>query len=218
MNKTKKSWINLIFALIILIVILVLIPLFLKCPFVKYIISGYLGALGVPEYKTAFVEVLFSFLGSFLAIYGALWTQRQIDTKKDKDDVKKNALIVYYDLKLGFQDLSRIHTEIWNKSNLDNKRQLYFSRNWIENVAVIPLSDESIQKLYETYGDLHTFKQLLSDGISGKNNPEYNRLIKIYFNKSFLDNINSISSANLCIDTYLGQEYVNLLNALKGLA
>ena len=62
--------------------------------------SWFLSPLG--EYGSSYIETLGAILGTFLAITGALWTQRKIDEVQDKKELRESALIVYYDFEFEF--------------------------------------------------------------------------------------------------------------------
>ena len=58
-------------------------------------------------------------IGSFIAIYGALWTQRKIDEKEKKELISKYACVTYYDLYFSLQELIKLFDDTKRKYNLD---------------------------------------------------------------------------------------------------
>ena len=83
----------------------ILIPLVLRIEFVYKAVSWFISPLG--EYGSSYIETLGAILGTFLAITGALWTQRKIDEVQDKKELRESALIVYYDFEFVFNDVKR---------------------------------------------------------------------------------------------------------------
>lgn len=148
---------------------LVLIPLLLKITIVKQSILFLLSFTDNIEYKVAYIELVGAIVGSFLAIYGSLWTQSKIDEKKDKDRQKNSACIIYYDLYFAFKALIEIFDETKRKYNLEeingednvNKfceialgRELHLNKEWITavsrlNDAFSPIEIKQIFKYYD---------------------------------------------------------------------
>lgn len=81
-----------------------------------------------------------------------------IESKRDQLHIKENATIVYYDLILGFKDLIKL-----KKSSMCEPHVLYFSDDWMKNVAALSsvLSPCQLELLYHLYGELHTLKEHL---------------------------------------------------------
>ena len=75
-------------------IIIVISPLIVKIPFVKNIFSWFLYDLG--EMKSDYLAIYQGVIGTFLAITGALWTQRKIDQEKENQEVRKKAKGVLY--------------------------------------------------------------------------------------------------------------------------
>ena len=96
--KKKNSWNLVMFIACFATVLYLLIPLFLKIPFIREICACYLFKLGNSEYKSAFAESIGGLLGSFLAIVAALWTQSYFTKEAEKQAAKEDMRVVYYDL------------------------------------------------------------------------------------------------------------------------
>lgn len=171
MKKTNNN--NYLFRFsLIFIICIVIFPLITKIPFVKEFLRYLLSFTGNSEYKTAYIELLGTIVGSFIAIFGALWTQRKIDEKKALNQKKMHARIIYYDFELAFKDLKRIffETELelkrTQKTSVEDERKtfcqiacgrkLYLNQNWITDVAQLAntIPDHYIEKIYKTYGYL----------------------------------------------------------------
>ena len=91
----------------------------------------------------------------------------QIKKKEDNRDneiVRENALIVYFDLLMGLDDLRKLYSYhvLGEKKYYPNPpKELFFSREWIKNVAVLKnkLSTNDIRTVYNLYGKLLTIKE-----------------------------------------------------------
>jgi hypothetical protein len=90
------------------------------------------------------------------------------EDNKDKEYVRENALIVYFDLLIGLDDLRKLYTYhvLGNKKYyLNPPKELFFSDEWIKNVAVLKnkLSTNGIKTIYDLYGKLLTIRGLLDE-------------------------------------------------------
>ena len=54
-------------------------------------------------------------MGSYIAVYGALWVQRKINEKEKINIQKKQACVIYYDLDFAFKDLIEIFDDTKRK-------------------------------------------------------------------------------------------------------
>jgi len=77
-------------------------------------------------------------------------------TKQEENEkliVKENALIVYYDLLLGLNDIKKLFLSkcIYDVEYIEPKR-MYFSNDWVKNVAIISrdsrINREQINNIY----------------------------------------------------------------------
>ena len=105
--------------------------------------------------------------------------------KKERDNqIRKSAIIVYYDFKFAFDNIIRFLNAYEDKKMRSDSSynmvdfideeftrkyldQLYFYKDWIENVAELieckSFSYNDIKSLYENYGLLLTTKKLVED-------------------------------------------------------
>lgn len=117
------------------------------------------------EYKSAFIGAIGGMIGSFLAITGALWVAKKTAKDENQKEIQKNALIVYYDIKLFFEENNKFVLELGNaisNQKLKEKAAIHISSEWISVVASLNkvLSTEEIEKLYLFYGHLEEMKKL----------------------------------------------------------
>lgn len=197
MNKNRNS--NVLFIIVIAIsVAFILIPLTLRIGWIHCIVSCFLSPLG--EYVSSYIETLGAILGTFLAITGALWTQRKIDEAQDKKELRESALIVYYDFKFAFSDIIRFMNcystrqqkvcntledfEQFKKIKEISHMYIYIDDNWIHNVAKLScsLSSNEIQQIYKMYGDLCTIKRVFNSSINEMSQDDAQSAYSIMFN------------------------------------
>lgn len=165
----------------LIIWILILTPLVLKVPAVKQFALYLLSFTNNSDYKIAYVEFWGTIIGSFIAIFGALWTQKRNDRKEAINRRKKYVSIVYFDLYLAYQDLIEIFRETKQKYRLKNisdedskdkfceiavTRRLYLSPTWIEDFSQMNdvLSQTEISHIYKCYGKLLDIDRAFQSG------------------------------------------------------
>ncbi|MBU3199812.1 hypothetical protein LL037_10515 [Clostridium estertheticum] len=88
-----------------------------------------------------------------------------MEINREQKYFKENALVVYYDLLIGINDFKKIYL---SQYIIDDKyciapKRLYFSGEWIKNVAIISndLDEQERYDIYELYGDFLTIQDLL---------------------------------------------------------
>lgn len=159
---------------IIITAIFLLSPLWLNCEILYSFVSCFLSVLKDQGFKSSYIETCGAILGTFLAITGALWTQREIDRKKELLEIKQAATVIYFDFKFAFDDIftfersyACVPPEIKNQYNdieIFNKYRrgikLYIDSDWIHNVAKLCgiMTNEQIKQIYNIYGTLETIK------------------------------------------------------------
>lgn len=81
-NKNKK---NITFVIMCVITVLfIILPLIMKITFVSDFIAWLMLALKYQEYKSAYLGIIGGLVGSWLAITGAIYTQRKFDKEKEE--------------------------------------------------------------------------------------------------------------------------------------
>lgn len=167
-----------ILVIIIFFLLLFVIPLILRIPFIRQCALFCLSFTDNPDYKIAYVEMWGVIVGSFIAIYGALWTQRKIDEKEKKELISKYACVTYYDLYFSFQELIKLFDDTKRKYNLDRidgedsakklcdialGRKFTFNQNWILDVSQLngTLSETEIKLIYKCYDKLENINRAI---------------------------------------------------------
>lgn len=98
----KKILSNTAYLFIVVCVVALLFvfsPLLIRLPCVydsiRWVLSGFIN----DEYKSTYIEMMGALLGALVAITGAIWTQKVLDKHKYKEQIVRDAHIVYSDFK-----------------------------------------------------------------------------------------------------------------------
>lgn len=148
---------------------------------------------------------------------------KNLEENRDKEVVREQALIVYYDLQRGISYLRDLYISTVKNGISPNPKRLFFSDEWIKNVATLRngLSKEDINIVYKMYNDFLTLQSLLDNPID--KSPEHIELSlvvkdmsKKYFTNFFplhlLDQYTTSSAEDfLEIDFYIILQKIYLL-------
>ena len=150
--------------------LLICSPLLIKISFVYTFVQSILQAFKSRDYKIVYIETIGSLIGTFLAITGALWTQRIVDTNNEQEKAKKIAAIIYYDLSVNIDNFKQILMEVYPEVKLDgptddiksktkfrnsySKNRIYFIPNWRDLIIELQssLSSKQTRELLIIYG------------------------------------------------------------------
>ena len=181
-----------------------------------------------------------SYFGSVGATNKGIKAQNRVFEENEKLIVKENAIIVYYDLLLGLNDIKKLFLNRCVYENIQPKR-MYFSNDWIKNVAIISRDvtiNQKINDIYNLYGELLTIKSFLEEDLTSNNikndmvlgvdriaklimkNETYDRFNINIYNKSNKDKIelDTLINENIITDNFLKKDYRTLLETIKLLA
>lgn len=188
------------------------------------------------EFKTIAVGDYIYWYGSYLmiivtAIFSyVLWKSSERSNKlaeeiknrednRDNEIIRENALIVYFDIFMGLDDLRKLysyHVLVDKKHYLNAPQKLFFSKEWIKNVAILKdkLSTSDIKTIYNLYGKLLTIKGLLDDKVDIK---ELSEVVKGLFLEIFEDRVPGVVNEFELKDIrkILKVEYVILLDTIE---
>ena len=160
---------------------------------------------------------IISGLATLVAVIISLNISRNVQAESE---LRENSLIIYYDLILGSNDLKRLYINSKNKEFMNIPSRMFFSKEWISNVAKISRNIRDTDKLYKLYTDLEIVgeelkskSELLILKDDNFDNVRYEKIIdKIsnrVFSRSFLDsNMNEYE-----YDIKEDELYVDELNA-----
>lgn len=190
-KRNMLFWIALVLA-----VLFVFSPLFLRAPAVKHSLLCFLEPLGDSTFKSSYIETVGATIGTILAITGTLMLQEMIDKKEkiekdeqQKKEIRYKVVIIYYDLKLAFVDIAEIYKLlVWSaflndkSDKIDefyesaSKIELYIDGNWIRNVASLceEFDKTLLEDIFLIYGDICSIRSGLKS--KSKNNYQMLRL------------------------------------------
>jgi len=146
---------NIIVGIIVSIILCIAIPFILhNFVFNKPNItsSNWLTFLG------SYIGGIISGLATLVAVIISLNISRNIQAESE---LRENSLIIYYDLILGSNDLKRLYINSKNKEFMNIPSRMFFSKEWINNVAKISRNIRDTDKLYKLYTDLEIVGQEL---------------------------------------------------------
>lgn len=191
-NKNKSSKIklkdsishNLVFCICLVATVLFLIfPLFLRCCVIRNAVDFYFEPLTYQTYKSSFIEIIGSIIGTALTITTTLYIQKRIDNKKEQvekikeeNDERRRIVIIFYDLKFAFEDIKTMcnslkQTGFWREDDnnagtykSEQKIKIYIDDSWIRNVGSLHeiFDDNLIKQIYSIYGSICTIKNELN--------------------------------------------------------
>lgn len=152
-------------------------PLLIRFEWLRRLFSSFLSPLRSAEYKGIYIATSGAILGSFLAIFGAIWTQNYIEKKEQKKQIQKSAFITYSDLRDAFETIIPLMTVLVpSAKNLGfdaskklseiklvsfyaintNGKHIFYDKTWRENVMILKetLSAEDFRNIQIMYSML----------------------------------------------------------------
>ena len=106
-----------------------------------------------------------SIIGALATILAVLYSFHLSNRNQIQSEIWENSLIVYYDLFFGIADLKKLYINIHNTKYTNYPVKMFFSNEWIKNVAKISGDEKDTEKIFLLYGDLES----ISNGIDTKN-------------------------------------------------
>ncbi|MCU5490387.1 hypothetical protein OCA95_28870 [Bacillus cereus] len=194
----------------------VLVPLFISI-FACYLVFGNIPEAiskmwelrGKPNKTASAVTSLSYVLTILVAIYSLLATTffsflvwkvstgslqvsqqlKDLENNRDKEIVRENALIVYYDLQRGISNLRNLYISCLLKGSSPRPNRIYFSEDWIKNVANLrgQLTSQELNKVYNLYEQFYTLQSLLEEFKSNEKNDELNHFLEDLSTELFAD-------------------------------
>lgn len=141
---------------------------------------------------------------------------KRIEENREFESKREKALIVYYDLQRGFSIILNLYLKFNLKDPKIILEKVYFSENWIENVASLrkELNNKDIQDLYYIYNSLYTIQNYLEDEVESDKFVEYlEKIARDFFVDLLpLELLNYLRESN--VDELLSVEKYLLLHKL----
>lgn len=178
-SKTRKKPTSIYISSVLCIAIMflfVLSPWFLRYENVKNTISSFLLPLKNNEYKSAYFSALGGMIGSFLAVMGAFILERWIDKRKEENEIRSRARIIYFDMKLFYEEVKVIAIQLpriigiqLQKEKLEQYNRyikyasVHIDNNWIANVAQLGeyMDENDVKNIYLFYGAVEDIKEII---------------------------------------------------------
>ena len=146
---------NIIVIIIASIILCIAIPFILKSfVFNKPNVTSSNWLIFIGSYMGGII----SGLATIVAVIISLNISRNVQAESE---LRENSLIIYYDLILGSNDLKRLYINSKNKEFVNIPSRMFFSKEWIKNVAKISCNIRDTDRLYKLYKDLEIVGQEL---------------------------------------------------------
>ncbi len=222
--------------ILLFIFLFALSPILLRLDFANKLFSEVLISLKSSDYKSTYVETLGAlsgtFLGTFLAVLGAHYSQRIQDEKSKQKETIESATIVYNDFSFAISEsktnfvnaekkqsatVSGIGISYDYYTRLQKSYNVRIDKEWIHTVAKLchVMEDAEIKLIYSVYGNLESIIDSLNKQSDGAR-------IHIVFSE-FMEEFFEVdeSKKELVVkdgDFVLKAKYSNLLKKLKELS
>lgn len=179
-GNIKKEKIKFLFSLAMFFSLVFLaIPLLLKISFFYEMAQFLLEDLG--SYKASYFEACGAMIGTFLAVSSAIYIQYKQEEKQKTYDIKKNATIIYWDIKMFYREHDILASRIKDELTLYYAKEqteegvierflklrefsgVHIDANWISTVAelICVLGQSTIDDIYWFYGKITNLKKKL---------------------------------------------------------
>lgn len=128
---------------------------------VLYNLSLYNSHLTISEWSSFNGSYIGAVIGGIATLLGVFITLQYTELKNKESELKENSLIVYYDLYFGLSDLKKIYINYKNSNFKNIPSKMFFSKEWIKNVAKLSEEIDQIDKIYLLYGDLEMLASMI---------------------------------------------------------
>ncbi len=212
----------LFFVIVIITGIFVVSPLLLKIKTVSDVVSILLKALETEGYRSTYIETMGALLGTFLAISGALWTQRRISEKEEKNRVREKTLIIYYDFFFAVNNICDFYDKVsvgmapddfWNNIKAAvSSLEIQLYNEWMLNIVSISkyLKNEEVKEICKIYSELNKIKKMIQISVNDLTEAEVEKLCEAMSKYVELERKESLKKKYIA-----NQEIVTVLNRLK---
>ncbi|PFU71346.1 hypothetical protein [Bacillus thuringiensis] len=114
---------------------------------------------------------------------------QDLEKTRDKEIVRENALIVYYDLQRGISNLREIYINCVLNGTEPKINRIYFSTEWIKNVANLRdgLTNQELNRVYKLYEQFYALQNILEEYKANEINDELIEFIERLSKEVFVD-------------------------------
>ncbi|MED2784820.1 hypothetical protein P4257_22555 [Bacillus thuringiensis] len=114
---------------------------------------------------------------------------QNLEDNRDKEIVRENALIVYYDLQRGISNLRNIYINCVLNGTEAKLNRIYFSTEWIKNVANLRdgLTNQELNRVYKLYEQFYALQNILEEYKVNEPNDELIEFIEELSKEVFAD-------------------------------
>ncbi|HDX9547302.1 TPA: hypothetical protein ROX78_005602, partial [Bacillus cereus] len=114
---------------------------------------------------------------------------QDLEKTRDKEIVRENALIVYYDLQRGISNLRYIYINCVLNGTEPKINRIYFSAEWIKNVANLRdgLTNQELNRVYKLYEQFYALQNILEEYKANEINDELIEFIERLSKEVFAD-------------------------------
>lgn len=114
---------------------------------------------------------------------------QELENNRDKEIVRENALIVYYDLQRGISNLRNIYINCVLNGTEPKINRIYFSTEWIKNVANLRdgLTNQELNRVYKLYEQFYALQNILEEYKATEINDELLKFIEKLSEEIFAD-------------------------------
>lgn len=114
---------------------------------------------------------------------------QDLEKTRDKEIVRENALIVYYDLQRGISNLRNIYINCVLNGTEPKINRIYFSTEWIKNVANLRdgLTNQELNRVYKLYEQFYALQNILEEYKANEINDELIEFIEKLSGEVFAD-------------------------------
>ncbi len=174
----KKSY-NFIFIIAIAVAFVFFSsPILLHIDSINKTVDYLLSSLKYTEYKEAYIGATGGLIGACIAIPGALWVERKIFKYNEKKEIEKVAFILYYDIKLFYEEVALLAGILSSITSITSKQEqlnnfikyknrvgIHIHPDWINLTATLKdnLNANELESIYLFYGKVSDINKILEN-------------------------------------------------------
>lgn len=166
-----------IYSVIMGIVVIVVFPYILRIEGVRNIIGDWLSFSDNLDYKVAYIQLIGGILGTFIAVYGALFVQREQQRVDEYKKKLESGRKIYNELNSCLEQLQNIFREtkiIYHLKEIEKDdiikfcaiakgKKMFLKEDWVDNLVVAGdiFGVDDIIMIHKYYYKLYVIQQAL---------------------------------------------------------